>query len=98
MGKSKGFVHICPKGHPYYKSSSCPVCPICEKGKTQIADFVQGLSAPARRALASRHIKTIEELAFYSEAEILALHGIGPSSLPTLQNALKKKGLSFKRK
>ena len=98
MGKSKGFLRICPKGHQYYKSSSCPVCPICEKEKTLIPGFMQGLSAPARRALASQHIKTIEELACYTEAEILALHGIGPSSLPTLQKVLKTKGLSFKRK
>lgn len=28
---TKGKLKICEKGHQYYKSSDCPICPVCEK-------------------------------------------------------------------
>ncbi|SKD00990.1 Uncharacterized conserved protein YdhG, YjbR/CyaY-like superfamily, DUF1801 family [Chitinophaga ginsengisegetis] len=59
-------------------------------------DLFASLSAPARRALESKGITTIQQLSKFSEAAILALHGMGKSSLPKLRNALKEKGLSFK--
>ena len=33
--KTKGSKRVCPNGHTYYKSSDCPVCPICENEKKQ---------------------------------------------------------------
>ena len=54
------------------------------------------LAAPARRALESAGITTLAQLALRSEAEILALHGMGPSSLPKLRAALAAAGLSFR--
>ena len=62
-----------------------------------VSDFLNGLSAPARRALQSSGIKTAQDLAKHSEAEILKLHGIGKTAIPILQKALKEKGLGFKR-
>jgi uncharacterized protein YdhG (YjbR/CyaY superfamily) len=59
-------------------------------------DLFASLSAPARRALENKGITTVQRLSKFSEAEILALHGMGRSSLPKLRNALKEKGLSFK--
>ena len=59
------------------------------------AHFAAGLSAPAKRALENKGIKTLEQLANYSEADILALHGIGPSALPILRQALAAQELSF---
>jgi uncharacterized protein YdhG (YjbR/CyaY superfamily) len=59
-------------------------------------NFLAMLSAPARRALESRQITTLKKLSAFSETEILKLHGVGPSSLPKLKNALKNEGLSFK--
>lgn len=56
------------------------------------------LSAPALRALANAKIDTLEELAKYTEKDILALHGIGPSAIPKLREALTAKGLTFKPK
>ncbi len=60
-------------------------------------DFLATLSAPARRALENQKIKTLKQLSSFSEAEILALHGLGKSSLPKLRMALLLKGLSFKK-
>jgi DNA-directed RNA polymerase alpha subunit len=59
--------------------------------------FLAALSAPARRALENKGIKTLRQLAAYSETEILKLHGMGPGSLPKLNNALQAAGLSFKK-
>jgi DNA-directed RNA polymerase alpha subunit len=58
--------------------------------------FVDDLAAPARRALESAGITTLAQLALRSEGEILALHGMGPSSLPKLRAALAAAGLSFR--
>jgi predicted RecB family nuclease len=90
-----GTLRTCPNGHRYYKSSDCPTCPICEKDKA-LAGFPK-LSAPARRALEGAGIRTLEHLAKKSEAEIMALHGMGPSTLPKLRAALKAARLSFKK-
>ena len=86
----------CENGHVYFKSSDCPVCPICEKEKNT-AGFVSGLGAPARRALENAGIQTVEQLAERTERDILTLHGMGPASLPKLRAALKSSGLSFKK-
>jgi len=68
-----------------------------EKGLTfKDEGFVEDLSVPARRALENEGIKSAEKLAGYTEKEILSLHGIGPSSIPKMKNALKKRGLRFK--
>lgn len=81
----------------YYKSSDCPVCPVCEKKKSALAAFYSKLSAPARRALEGKGIRLIDQLASFTEKEILQLHGIGPASLPILKKALADEGLSFRK-
>jgi DNA-directed RNA polymerase alpha subunit len=60
-------------------------------------NFLGLLGAPARRALENNQISTEEKLSKYTEKEILRLHGIGKSSLPILQQALKDAGLSFQK-
>jgi len=62
---------------------------------TGSGDFLSLLSAPARSALEHEGILTLTELSQYSEREILALHGVGPKSLPTLRQALHDAGLAF---
>lgn len=59
------------------------------------SDLPDGLSAPARRALSGAGIRTRAFLARHTEKEVLALHGIGPSSIPTLRAALADAGLTF---
>ena len=100
MDKSKGIRKVCDRGHVFYKSSDCPVCPKCWAGyyrdKVQ-GDFPEKMSAPALRALLNENIMNLSDLAKFSEKEILKLHGMGPASLPLLRAALKDKGLAFKK-
>lgn len=86
----------CKNGHQFYKSSDCPVCPICEKQKVPRNHFLSLLGSPARRALENEGITTLKKLSKYSEKDILKLHGMGPSSIPKLRKALKDEGLGFK--
>ncbi len=86
----------CPKGHKFYKSSDCPVCPICEEERKPKESFLALIAAPARRALENEGITSLEKLSAYSEKEILSLHGMGKSSLHKLNDALNKAGLAFK--
>ena len=60
-------------------------------------DFLLLLGAPARRALEGKGITTLQQLSMFTEREILQLHGMGPASIPKLRNALKERGLSFKK-
>lgn len=53
-------------------------------------------SAPASRALAGRGIQTLEDLSRFTEAEILALHGMGPKAMGILREAMQQNGLRFK--
>lgn len=88
---------VCPKGHRFFKSSDCPTCPVCQQMEKPTGGFLAALSAPARRALVNQGITSLKKLSTLSEKEVLALHGIGPASIPTLNNALKSQGLSFKK-
>jgi predicted RecB family nuclease len=89
-------LRICSKGHKYYKSSSCPTCPVCEEENKPQNGFLAALGAPARRALQNAGVKTLQDLAQFTEKEILKLHGMGPGSMPKLRSALAAEGLSFK--
>lgn len=90
-------LRICQKGHQYYKSSDCPVCPICAE-EEKPDNFLAQLSAPARRALIGAGITTIDLLTNYTVDEITNLHGIGPQALVTLEEEMTKSKLSFKTK
>ena len=89
-------LRTCDKGHQYYKSSNCPSCPICEQERKPDSGFLARLSAPARRALETKGITTLQQLSQFSEKDILKYHGMGPASLPKLKAALEEEGLSFK--
>lgn len=97
MATAKITERVCKKSHHFFKSSNCPVCPICEKENKPQEGFLSLLSAPAKRALQKSGITTLRRLALHSEKEILQLHGIGPSSIPKLKAVLKQAGLSFKK-
>jgi hypothetical protein len=98
MTKPKGNLRTCRNGHQYYKSSDCPTCPICEQNRKPKEGFMSLLSAPARRALENSGITTLLQLSRKSEKEILAFHGMGPTSIPILKKALKAEGLMFHKK
>lgn len=93
---TKGTSRTCKNGHQFKKSSDCPTCPICEQERKPKDSFLSLIVAPARRALERENIKTLEDLAKWTEKDIGNLHGMGPSTLPKLKKALNDYGLSFK--
>jgi DNA repair protein RadC len=62
------------------------------------SNLPKGLSAPAQRALAGAGIERLEQLVESTEAEIKALHGMGPNAIAQLRRALDAKGLAFAEK
>ena len=55
------------------------------------------LARPAKRALINSRIYSPRELAQWTLNEIEELHGLGPSALPVLRNALRINRLEFKK-
>jgi uncharacterized protein YdhG (YjbR/CyaY superfamily) len=95
---AKKNLKTCKKGHQFYKSSDCPTCPICEEERKPKDNFLSLIGAPARRALEREGITTLEILSTFSEKEILALHGMGKSTIPKLNDLLSKAGLLLKKR
>jgi DNA-directed RNA polymerase alpha subunit len=93
----KGTLRVCPKGHNYYKSSDCPTCPVCDEERKPDEGFLSMLTAPARRALETAVIKSVGQLSAWTKNDLLKLHGIGPTTIPKLKEALKSEGYSFAR-
>ena len=58
---------------------------------------VPRIGAPATRALREAGITTLEQVAERSEAELAALHGVGPIAIDRLCAALEEHGLDFAR-
>lgn len=87
---------VCKFGHHYFKSSDCPVCPICEQQNKPENSFLGEISAPARRALQREGISSLIQLSAYSESHIIGLHGVGPSVILKLKDLLKAQQLTFK--
>ena len=86
---------VCPRGHVYFKSSDCPACPECEDARAPADGFLAQLAAPARRALEGAGLTTLAKLAHRPEADVLALHGMGPNAMARLRKALEKQGLTW---
>ena len=59
------------------------------------ADFPK-LSAPARRALAAAGYTRLDQLSQVSEPELKKLHGMGPTAVAALREALRERGLSLR--
>ena len=55
------------------------------------------LAAPAMRALNGAGLTSLDKLGRAKEADVAALHGMGPNAMGKLKDALKAEGLSFKR-
>lgn len=93
----KATPRTCANGHVYYKISACETCPKCQALQAPTEGFLASLSSPARNALIHKGITTLSLLATYSLKDVQQLHGIGPSALRQLQQALKDAGLHFKQ-
>jgi hypothetical protein len=68
------------------------------KENQQESNLPAGLAAPAQRALAAAGVTRLEQLAKFSEPELLQWHGIGPKALELLRHTLATRGLSFAQK
>jgi hypothetical protein len=55
-----------------------------------------GMGKPAVRALDLAGIQTLAEAAAHSEAELAALHGVGPKAIRILQQALTRRGMAMR--
>ena len=56
------------------------------------------LAKPAQRALAGAGITRLAQLARATDAELLALHGMGPNAMTLLKAAMRAKKRSFARR
>lgn len=63
--------------------------------KSAPANDLPKLAAPAQRALARAGVTDLSKLAQMSEADVIALHGMGPNAMTTLKTAMKAKKLTF---
>jgi len=53
------------------------------------------IGRPAIRALAQIGVRNVDQLAGYTEREILALHGVGPKAIRILRPVMKELGVEF---
>jgi uncharacterized protein YdhG (YjbR/CyaY superfamily) len=75
------------------KATSKTAVPKKAEGK----EFFTSIPAPARRALANEGITNLKQLSKYSASKLLELHGMGPGSIPKIEEALKVQGLNLKK-
>lgn len=53
-------------------------------------------SVPAERALNDAGVHPLEDLARHTEAELAALHGVGPKALRILREAMAAHGVCYR--
>jgi predicted flap endonuclease-1-like 5' DNA nuclease len=57
--------------------------------------FPKGIAKPALRALASAGMTRLDQVARFTESQLLALHGMGPKALRIIKAALRAQGKSL---
>lgn len=62
---------------------------------TTPSDLPAGLSKPALRALIAAGYLRLDQFTELTEAEVLRLHGVGPTALVLLRAALAEDGRAF---
>ena len=60
------------------------------------SDLPFAVGAPARRALAAARVLRLDDLARCAEADLAALHGVGPRAMTILSQALVADGRTFR--
>lgn len=60
------------------------------------AAFPEGLSGPALRALAHEGIRSMAQLAQWTEKDVAAFHGMGPKGVRMLKEGLAQQGRRFR--
>ncbi|WP_437809239.1 DNA-binding protein [Sorangium sp. So ce1078] len=64
------------------------------KEQTEFA-LPKGIGKPATRALALVGVSRLDQVTRFSEAQLLALHGVGPKAVGVLKAALEAQGKSL---
>jgi hypothetical protein len=59
--------------------------------------FPPGLGRPALRALAHAGIRSVADLARWTERDLAQLHGMGPKGVIALREALSAAGMAFRK-
>ncbi len=78
-------------------SSPCDAQMVASFDYSQLSPELTTVSKPAQRALLNHGVCTPQQLAQFSEREVLSWHGVGPSAIPKLTAALRQHGLAFAR-
>jgi predicted Fe-Mo cluster-binding NifX family protein len=68
---------------------------MAERNMDFVIDDLPKVGGPATRALHGAGYKRLEDLTGASEAQILALHGMGPKAMDILKSAMAERGLAF---
>lgn len=55
----------------------------------------KGIGKPATRALAAAGVSRLGQVTRFSEAQLLALHGVGPKAVGIIKAALEAQGKSL---
>ena len=66
--------------------------------KAKPASDLPKLAAPAQRALAGAGVTNLSNLSQMTEADVMALHGMGPNAMTALKTAMKARKLSFAKR
>ena len=66
-----------------------------EAAADQPGELPAGIGRPATRALFGAGIRTLDQVAAHSAAELLAMHGVGPKAVRILGEALAERGMSL---
>ncbi|WP_116109282.1 helix-hairpin-helix domain-containing protein [Amycolatopsis ruanii] len=66
-----------------------------ESAEPGTGDLPRAIGRPATRAIADAGITTLDQVAALTEAELLALHGMGPKAMRILREALAETGRSL---
>jgi uncharacterized damage-inducible protein DinB len=87
------------KGSGSKPKSSKPRVPLASHAQTDAIEdnFPPGVARPALRALVAAGISDLDQLTRVSEAELSAMHGMGPKAIQAMRDALMAKGLAFRR-
>ncbi len=93
---SRGAIRL-PLGRPLPRALITRLVAFCvQENLRRAGRLFPKMPAPARRALDAAGIRTLKDLSKWTETRLLALHGMGTASLPSLRKALKEQGLQFK--
>ncbi|GHC88714.1 hypothetical protein GCM10007079_33880 [Nocardiopsis terrae] len=63
----------------------------------EVGDLPRGIGGPATRALVNAGITSLDRVAALTEAELKAMHGVGPKAVRVLGEALDASGSGFRR-